>query len=124
MKGGWSRVVRYGSTEGGWKLGSPIWGISARRALWSLYFVRSVFVVVFGWGVSFGMRSSQWSIGDVVGVYIGVSGSPTGVITVSVRRSARYLWKEAWCGEGVAWRSPPRRAGVFECSVMSRVWSK
>jgi hypothetical protein len=64
------------------------------------------------------------SVRRMVGVYIGVSGSPTGVSIVSVKRLARDLWKEAWCGEGVAWRSPPRRAGVLECSVVSRVWSQ
>ena len=80
MKGGWSRVVGSGSTEGEWMWYSPIWGISVRRALWSLYSVRIVVVVVCGWGVSFGMRSSQWSIGELVGVYVGVSGSPTGVL--------------------------------------------
>ena len=83
-------------------MGYPICGISARRALWSLYSVRSVVVVVCRWGVSFGMRNSQWSIGEMVGVYVGVSESPTDVSIVSAMRSARDLWKEAWCGEGVA----------------------
>ena len=106
------------------RLGSPIWGISAGRALWSLSSVRIVVVVVCGWGVSFGMRSSQWSIGELVGVYVGVSGSPTGVSIVSVRKPARDSWKEVWCCEGVAWRSPPRRAGVFGCSVVNTVWSQ
>jgi hypothetical protein len=87
-----------------------------------VYSVRIVVVVVCGWGVSLGIRSSQWSIGELVGAYVGVSGSPTGVGIVSVRSSARDLWKEAWCGEGVAWRSLPRRAGVFGYSVVSRVW--
>ena len=112
-----------GSTKGRWRLGSPIWGISARRALWSLYSVRSVVVVDFGWGISFGIRSSQWSIGELVGVYVGVSVSPMGVSIVYVKRPARDLWKEARCGEGIAWRSPPRRAGVLGCFVVSRVWS-
>ena len=92
----------YVSTKGGWGLGSPIWGISAKRALWSLYSICSVVVMVCGWGVSFGMRSSQWYIGELVGIYVGVSVSPTGVSIVSARRSARDLWKEAWCSEGVA----------------------
>ena len=44
----------------GWEVRSPIWDISARRALWSIYSVRSVVVVVGGsWGASFGMRISQ-----------------------------------------------------------------
>jgi hypothetical protein len=88
-----------------------------------MYFVHRIVVDVCGWGVSLGMRNIQWSIGELVGVYVGLSGSPTGVSIVSVRRSARALWKETWCGEGVAWRSPPRRAGVFGCSVVSRVRS-
>ena len=106
-------MVGYGSTEAGWMLGSPIWRISVRRALWSLHSAHSVFVVVCGWGVSFGTRIRQWSNGEFVGVYVGVSRSPTGVNIMSARRSDKKLWKEAWCGEGVAWRSPPRRAGVF-----------
>ncbi len=89
-----------------------------------MYYVRSVVVVVYGRGVSFGMRISQWSNGELVGLYVGVSGSPTDVSIVSARRSARDLWKEAWCGEGVAWRSPPKRAGVLGCSIVSRVWSQ
>ena len=36
MKGGWSRVVGKVVTEGEWRLESPICGISANRALWSL----------------------------------------------------------------------------------------
>ena len=109
---------------GGWKWGSKIWGISVRRALWSLYYVRSVVEGVCGWGVLFGTRISQWSNGELFGVFIGVSGSPTGVSNVSARKSARDLWKEAWRGEGVAWKSPPRRAGVLGCSNVSRVWSQ
>ena len=87
-----------------------------------MYSVRSAIVVVCGWGVSFSMRISQWSNGELVGVYVGVSRSPTSIICVSARRSARDLWKEAWYGEGVALRSPHRRAGVFGCSSVSRVW--
>ena len=94
------------------------------RALWSLYSIRSVVVVVCGWGVSFGTRSNQISIGEFVGVYVGVCESPTGANNVSERRSARDLWKEAWCGEGLAWRSPPKRNGELGCSIASRVWSQ
>ena len=44
-------------------------GISVGRALWSLYSVRNVVVVVGGgWGASFGMRISQWYNGELVGV--------------------------------------------------------
>ena len=46
--------------RGGWEMGSPIWGISARMALWSLYYVLSVVEVVGGsWDASVGLRVSQ-----------------------------------------------------------------
>ena len=52
-------MERYVSTEGGWETGSPIWGISANMALWSLYSVRSVVEVIGGnRGASVGMRIS------------------------------------------------------------------
>ena len=95
-------MVGYGSTTGVWKWGSLNCGISVKRALWSLYSVRSVVVIVCDWSVSFGMRISHWSNEDLVGVYVGVSGSPTGVSSVSARRAASDLWKEVWCHEGVA----------------------
>ena len=56
------------STVEVWEVGYPIWGISANMALWSLYYVRNVVVVVSGWQASFGMRISQWSNGELVGV--------------------------------------------------------
>ncbi len=48
------------SPDGGAVVGSPIWGISARRALWSLYSV-GIAVVIVGGGcfVHVGMRISQ-----------------------------------------------------------------
>jgi len=77
---------------GVWRVVSPIWDISAMRALWSLYSVLNVVVMVGrGWGDSYGMRISQWAKGVLVGVYVGVSGSPRWVRCVSVRRSARGL---------------------------------
>ena len=73
-------------------MGSPIWDISARRDLWSLYSVFNVVVMVgSGWRASFGMRISQWSKGVLVRVFVGVSGSPKCVRCVSVRRFARGL---------------------------------
>ena len=52
--------------------------------------MRSVVVVVDGgWGASFGMRISQWSSGELVGICVGVSGSPTCVRDVSTRESAK-----------------------------------
>ena len=73
-------------------MGSPIWDISARRALWSLYSLLNVVVVVdSGCRASFGMRISQWSKDVLVGMYVGVSGSPKCVRRVSVRRFARGL---------------------------------
>ena len=73
-------------------MGSPTWAISARRALWSLYSVFNVVVmVVRDWGASFGMHISQWSKGVLVGVYVVVSGSPKCARCVSVRRSAKDM---------------------------------
>jgi len=85
-------VVGYVSTVGVWGMGSPIWGISARRALWSLCSVCIAVVVVGGdWRASVGMRINEWSRSVLVGVYVGVSGSPKCVSYVSVMRSARGL---------------------------------
>ena len=50
-----------------------------------------VVVVGGGEGVSFGMRMSQWSSGEFVGMKVGVSGSPTCACDVSVRKSATSL---------------------------------
>ena len=83
-------MVGYASTEGACGLGSPIWGISARRALWSLYSVRKVVVVV-GRVTSVGMRRTQWSSAELVGVKVGMSVSPKCVRDMYVRRSARRL---------------------------------
>ena len=98
MGGGW-RGVGFGSSKGEWKWGSLIWGMPVRRAVWSMYSVRSVVVVVSGWGVSFVTRISQWSNGDLIGVYVGVIGSPTG-ITVSSQEGPLGI-----CGRkhGVVW---------------------
>ena len=56
-KGGWSRVVGKVDVEEVLELGSPICGIVAYMALWSLCYVLSVGVVVGGSeGVSSGMH--------------------------------------------------------------------
>ena len=92
VKGGWSRVVGYVYVMGMWVVGSPSLGLSARRALWSLHSVCIAVVVVdSGWRASISMRISQWSKGVLVGVYVGVGGSPTRVSCVSVRKSDRGL---------------------------------
>jgi hypothetical protein len=85
-------VVEYVSTLGGSGARSPIWGISARRALWSQNSV-GIAVLIVGGGccATVGMRISQWSRGVLVGVYVGVRGSPKCLIRVSVMRSARGL---------------------------------
>ncbi len=72
-------MVGYVSPEGKWVGGSLICGISAKRALWSLYSVRIVVVVVGVWCASVGIRINQWSSGELVWVKVGVSGSPTWV---------------------------------------------
>jgi hypothetical protein len=88
---------------GGSGASSPIWGISASRALWSLYSV-GIAVVIVGGGccVSVGVRSNQWSRGVLVGEYVGVWGSPRWWSCVCVTKSAKVLWKELWCGDEVA----------------------
>ena len=66
-------MVRYVSIMGGTGARSPIWGISARRALLSLNSVRiAVVVVVGGCFSSIGIRISQWPRGVLFGVYVGV----------------------------------------------------
>ena len=57
----------------------------------AVFRVKVVVMVGRGWGASFGMHVSQWSKGVLVGVHVGVSGSPKWVRCVSVTRSARGL---------------------------------
>ena len=77
IKGGWSRVVGYVSVEGGPGARSLVWGISAKRAWWSLNSVGIAVVIAGGvCNASVGSCSSQWSRGVSVGVYVGVRGSP------------------------------------------------
>ncbi len=90
IKGGWSRVVGYVSVEGGPGAGSPIWGISAKRAWWLLNSVGIAVVIAGGISsVSVGSRSSQWSRGVLVGAYVGVRGSPRCWSYEFVMKSAR-----------------------------------
>jgi hypothetical protein len=85
-------VVGYVSVMGIWGARSPIWGISAGRALWSLNSVGiAVVVVCDGYCASVGMRTNLWSRSVLFGVYVGVSGSPKCLSYVSVIRSARGL---------------------------------
>ena len=92
INGGWSRVVGYVSVEGGLGVGSPIWGISAKRAWWSLNSV-GIAVVIAGVvrSASAGSRSSQWSRGVLVGAYVGVRGSPRCLSLELVMKSAKEL---------------------------------
>ncbi len=92
IKGGWSRVVGYVSVEGGSGARSPIWGIPAKRAWWSLNSVGIAVVIAGGvCSASVGIRSSQWSRGVSGRVYVGVRGSPRCWSWVSVIKSARGL---------------------------------
>ena len=119
MKGGWSRVVGNCFVWEVCGLGSPSCGISRSRAWWSLKSVRMIVVIVAGGFAFVGMRSNQWSSGELVGVKVGRRGSPKCVRDVLRRKSARGLWYD-WCGVMVACRSPPRRTGVVLCSVVIR----
>jgi hypothetical protein len=117
-------VDGYVSAMGGSGARSPICGISARRALWSLNSV-GIAVVIAGVGccASFDSRSNQWFRGVLVGVNVGARGSPRCWSCVSVMKSAKGLWKE-WCwGDKVAYRSPPNMTGVYLCSDVRRVCS-
>ncbi len=92
IKGGWSRVVGYVFLVGGSGAGSPNWGMSVRRAQWSLNSVGiAVVIAVDVSRASAGSLISQWSSGALVGVYVGVRGSPRCWSWVSVIKSARGL---------------------------------
>ncbi len=85
-------MVGYVSTMGGAGVRCPIWGISTRRALWSLNSVGIAVVVVGGVFCAFvGMRINQWSRGVLFGVYVGVQEYPRCLSWVDVMRSARGL---------------------------------
>ena len=85
-------MVGYVSVEGELGAGSPIWGISAKRAWWSLNSVGIAVVIAGGvCNASVGRRSSQWSRGVSVGVYVGVRGSPRCWSCEFVMKSARGL---------------------------------
>ena len=83
-------MVGYVSLGGGSGARSPICGISARRAWWSLNSV-GIVVVIAGevCSASVGSRRSQWSRGVLVGVYVGVRGSPRCWSRVFATKSAR-----------------------------------
>ena len=85
-------MVGYVSAIGVCGVRSQIWGISAKRALWSLNSV-CIAVVVVGGGccTADDMHISQWSRGVLFGVYVGVHGSPKCLSCVFVMRSARGL---------------------------------
>ena len=85
-------MVGYVSHTRGAGVRCPIWGISAKRALWLLNFVGVVVVVVGGVCCAFVcMRINQWSRGVCFGIYVGVHGSPRCLSQVAVMRSARGL---------------------------------
>jgi len=85
-------VVGYVSPMGEVGVKSQIWGISARRALWSLNSMGIAVVRVGGsCCASVGMRINQWSRGILVGVYVGLRGTPKCLSRVSVMRSAKGL---------------------------------
>ena len=85
-------MVRYISIVGGTGARSPIWGISARRALWSLNSVCSAVVEVGdGCCAPDGILMNQWYRGMWFGVYVDVRGSPKCLSCVLLMRSARGL---------------------------------
>ena len=68
-----------------------------------------------------GRRRSQWSSDELVGVKVGVRGSPRDLSLVEVqKRSSAWLYEE-WPTEGLAWRSPPSITAAWGRSSVS-VW--
>ena len=92
----------------GGELSSPIFGMCAVSALWSLYFVSVAVVVARSqWECSRGgRRMSQWSSGEAVGVMVGVCGSPIGISDVVSQNSPRG--GSGICDSSVGWLGGPR----------------
>ena len=105
---------------------SPICGIEAMRAQWSLCVVGIVVMVVsaYMWVAVGGRRRSQWSSGVLDGRKVGVLGSPMWVRDVLLQNSSREVLWEVGCCAGVPCRSPPRRMWRFGCCFVSKVVSQ
>ena len=88
---------------------SPICGIEAMRAQWSLLFVGIGVMVVstWFWLAVGGRRRSQWSSGVLDGRKVGVFGSPMWVRDVLLQNSSSGVLWEVGCCAGVPCRSPP-----------------
>ncbi len=108
-----------------WDGVSPICGIEAMRAQWSLWVVGIVVIVVsaYMWVAVGGRRRSQWSSGVLDGRKVGVLGSPMWVRDVLLQNSSSGVLWEVGCCAGVPCRSPPRRMGRFGCCFVSRAVS-
>ena len=101
---------------------SPICGIEAMRAQWSLCVVGIVVIVVsaYMWVAVGGRRRSQWSSGVLDGRKVGVLGSPMWMREVLLQNSSSGVLWEVVCWDGVPCRSPPRRMGRFGCCWIIR----
>ena len=124
MNGGCDRVVGIGEVVGELCVGlSPIGGIVAVSAQWSLYLVFWIVIDVSSclWLDEAGRRRSQWSSGVFAGRYVGVVGSPMCEREVVLQNVVRRVLWEMGCWAGVPWRSPPRRTGMSGCFCVSRV---
>ena len=90
-------MVGIGFVVGGvWDGFSPICGIVAVRAQWSLWFVFLVVMLVSRcmWLAVGGRRRSQWSSGVLDGRKVGVFGSPMWVRDVLLQNSSSgVLWE-------------------------------
>ena len=97
MIGGCDLVVGIGVIVGTvWGGVSPICGIEAMRAQWSLWMVVIVVMVVsaYMWVVVGGRRRSQWSSGVLDGRKVGVLGSPMWIREVVLQNSSSgVLWE-------------------------------
>ena len=108
--GGCDLVVGIGVVAGEFWAGfSPICGIEAMRAQWSLLFVGIGVMVVstWFWLAVGGRRRSQWSSGVLDGRKVGVLGSPMWMREVVLQNSSSGVLWEVGCWAGVPWWPPP-----------------
>ncbi len=66
-----------------------------------------------------GRRRSQWSWAELVGLKVGVWGSPIECSAVELQKSMRGWWCEILRGDGVACRSPTMMIAVSGCLIVS-----
>ncbi len=87
------------------------------RAMWSLHVV--LIGVMWKWAYTLSCvcvcaeRRRSQSRGELVSLYVGVRGSPSGRRVAIVHNSSSVFLYDGLSGEGVAWRSPPISTAAF-----------